>query len=459
MPVQKNVKPTKRKTPISRLDCVLEALITESLSGSPPETTSGSPYVITTYPHHDSVTMEDCSTVVGGESGPYSPSDEDPNMSQDNGVPVVEDDENDSTYGEGPLDTTKQLCKAAVRCKKLYGRRVQTFYQDGTYPFPNDRREQVRQNAFRRHITKYFAGGNSNGYSDGDSGGYTGYTDYSGYSDGDPDGCTDCSDGYSDGYSDSSEYSDGNNGGHSDGGHGLFFAPIELEGKRVLDIGTGTGIWARKVGKLYPGADVTGIDLSPIQLKNKPVNVQWVIDDLELDWLDDTLYDFMYCGYMGGSIKDWPRLIGQMYQCVKPGGWVEFHELSTDITSDDGMGRKPSKLIEVWKDASFKAGRILDPTPYMKDWIGEAGFTNVQQRDFWLPIGNWPDNPRNKEIGIGVKDYMSNGLQGTTAGLVRGVLGWSKEEAEVLNAEGRGFMNANARLRIRYVVICAQKSG
>lgn len=35
--------------------------------------------------------------------------------------------------------------------------------------------------------------------------------------------------------------------------------------KRVLDVGTGTGIWAIDFGDEHPDATVIGVDLSPIQ--------------------------------------------------------------------------------------------------------------------------------------------------------------------------------------------------
>lgn len=40
----------------------------------------------------------------------------------------------------------------------------------------------------------------------------------------------------------------------------------EGEPFRVLDLGTGTGIWAVDFGDLYPKAEVVGVDLSPIQV-------------------------------------------------------------------------------------------------------------------------------------------------------------------------------------------------
>jgi len=44
----------------------------------------------------------------------------------------------------------------------------------------------------------------------------------------------------------------------------LHLAPLDAP-QRILDIGTGTGIWAIDVADEYPMAEVIGTDLSPIQ--------------------------------------------------------------------------------------------------------------------------------------------------------------------------------------------------
>lgn len=44
----------------------------------------------------------------------------------------------------------------------------------------------------------------------------------------------------------------------------LFFAPLH-QPRRVLDVGTGTGIWAIDFADEYPECQVIGIDLSPGQ--------------------------------------------------------------------------------------------------------------------------------------------------------------------------------------------------
>jgi len=57
----------------------------------------------------------------------------------------------------------------------------------------------------------------------------------------------------------------------------LFYAPLdERSVKKVVDLGTGTGMWAIEIGELFPHATVTGTDLSPIQPYWVPPNVKFV---------------------------------------------------------------------------------------------------------------------------------------------------------------------------------------
>ncbi len=60
-------------------------------------------------------------------------------------------------------------------------------------------------------------------------------------------------------------------------GGALFKAPISTSPQRVLDIGTGTGIWALEFADEFPSAEVLGIDLSPIQ-------PQWYFTEPESHW-------------------------------------------------------------------------------------------------------------------------------------------------------------------------------
>ncbi|KAF4974360.1 hypothetical protein FZEAL_8725 [Fusarium zealandicum] len=220
----------------------------------------------------------------------------------------------------------------------------------------------------------------------------------------------------------------------------LFLAPIEPEGLNVLDIGTGTGIWAIQFGDEHPSATVVGNDLSPIQPGWVPPNVRFIIEDVEADWMEPVPYDYIHCRYMAGSIKDWPRLIRQAYANLKPGGWIELQETANTIYSEDNTLTPDNALVEMMdhlKSACDKIGRTMDPAPSFRRWTEEAGFASVREERFKLPIGPWPKDERLKEIGTLMGVNMREGVAGFTAVLFTEVLGWTHDEVELFNLRVR----------------------
>ena len=73
----------------------------------------------------------------------------------------------------------------------------------------------------------------------------------------------------------------------------LFLAPLENP-TTILDVGTGTGIWAMDCADDYPDAHVVGIDLSPIQPNYVPPNLQFEIFDLEEPWEMPERFDLVH---------------------------------------------------------------------------------------------------------------------------------------------------------------------
>lgn len=70
------------------------------------------------------------------------------------------------------------------------------------------------------------------------------------------------------------------------------------------------------MGDAYPGAVVTGIDLSPIQPDWCPPNVIFLLDDAEADGRlseDDSL-DYVHMRFMCMAIRNWPRMLRSAYK-------------------------------------------------------------------------------------------------------------------------------------------------
>ncbi|EME81232.1 uncharacterized protein MYCFIDRAFT_65808 [Pseudocercospora fijiensis CIRAD86] len=197
-----------------------------------------------------------------------------------------------------------------------------------------------------------------------------------------------------------------------------FLAPIAKDPSQILDIGTGTGIWAIEVADQHPHATVTGTDLSPIQPTWLPPNCHFEIDDYNLEWLDEAKFDFIHGRELLGTSPDWPAVYRQAFNALKPGGWYEQHEPSLFFRSD-AVDLKDDHPFPQWGqmmlDAGNKANMRFDIGDKIKGWMEEAGFINVtEHRMPWL-IGGWSKDEHQQQVGqwnqlrldLGVADFCS----------------------------------------------------
>ncbi len=69
------------------------------------------------------------------------------------------------------------------------------------------------------------------------------------------------------------------------------------------------------MGDEYPQADILGIDLSPIQPLWVPRNVQFLVDNVEEEWVQPAnSLDYIHSRQMAPSIRDWPTIFSEAYK-------------------------------------------------------------------------------------------------------------------------------------------------
>ncbi|KAL4944117.1 hypothetical protein BDV06DRAFT_116836 [Aspergillus oleicola] len=241
----------------------------------------------------------------------------------------------------------------------------------------------------------------------------------------------------------------------------LYLAPISDDPQKVLDVGTGTGIWAMEFADLHPSSLVIGTDLSPIQPSWVPPNVQFEVDDCTDEWLfGENVFDFIHVRALYGSVGDWDHFYEQALYALKPGAWFQQAEQSVVPKSDDGTTN--GTVFEEWGKVSQEAGDafgksllILDEA---KDRMIKAGFVDVVERRFKLPIGEWPSDPRLKRQGQFNRLVWFEGIEGWSMYLLTTVLKWSRAEVELYLARMRkGLRNPRIHAYQECTVVYGRK--
>ncbi|KAB8248064.1 S-adenosyl-L-methionine-dependent methyltransferase [Aspergillus flavus] len=220
----------------------------------------------------------------------------------------------------------------------------------------------------------------------------------------------------------------------------LYLAPIPEDVEQVLDIGTGTGIWAIDFADTHPAARVIGTDLSPIQPTWIPPNLHFEVDDCCDDWVyGKDSFDFIHVRGLYGCVADWDKFYKEALDHLKPNSYLEQVEVSVVPKSDDGSTN--NTVFEEWGRVSLQAGdafgktlRIVDEA---KEKMIKAGFVDVQEHRFKCPVGPWAKDPRLKVLGKYNRLQWEMGIEGWSMMLLTRFLNWTRQEVEVYLARMR----------------------
>lgn len=203
-----------------------------------------------------------------------------------------------------------------------------------------------------------------------------------------------------------------------DGGFTSTVLPSNIQ--NILDVGTGTGIWAIEMGDAFPSASIIGVDLSPIQPSWVPPNLQFELDDITKPWLwPENSFEFIHIRNMVGSIRDWSAVFSQALKCLKPGGMIEVSEIRTHFQCQDGTfeerGQACLKWEQTFHEIAAEMGIDFDPILKVPGWLEDVGFEHISVDTRKIPVGPWPKDPKLKEIG---RWYLSHMLYGGKCSLV-----------------------------------------
>ncbi|PHH87682.1 hypothetical protein CDD83_8539 [Cordyceps sp. RAO-2017] len=217
----------------------------------------------------------------------------------------------------------------------------------------------------------------------------------------------------------------------------LYFAPLSpsTPPRTILDVATGLGDWAIQMGDLFPTSQIVATDLSPIQPKQVPPNVNFYVEDSSDPWEYSQRFDYIHTRATAGCWSSFEKQVAQQaFDTLEPGGWFESQEIDSQVACDDGT-LDPQGPLARWfqelADAGEKCDRPFVLGATLKEVFERVGFVDVQQRIFKIPTNGWAREDRMKELGRMWEKNILAGLSGFSFRPFNRVYGRSPAQIEV----------------------------
>ncbi|KAI1329044.1 S-adenosyl-L-methionine-dependent methyltransferase [Xylariaceae sp. FL0255] len=218
----------------------------------------------------------------------------------------------------------------------------------------------------------------------------------------------------------------------------LNLCPLPEGPMRVLDIATGTGIWAIEFATQYPESQVIGTDLSPIQPHYLPDNCRFEIDDAEDEWTYTEPFTFIHGRALLSCFDDPEKVVRQAYENLEPGGFLEFQDAFFPM---DWVGEPPTKTaLYRWNclmsEGVKNLGRSWSNVVYYPRYFEAAGFENISEKRFFWPTSPWAKGKYFKTVAMYFQEDLLSGMEGISMKVLTAA-GMSIEEISALCEEVR----------------------
>ncbi|KAH7155508.1 methyl transferase [Dactylonectria estremocensis] len=191
-------------------------------------------------------------------------------------------------------------------------------------------------------------------------------------------------------------------------GNKPFRSPIVRPAPKVMDLGTGTGIWGINVAEeCFTESQIMAVDLNQIQPELIPIGVIAQQFDIEQPTWGPLLTncDLIHVRMMLGSLKTntWPHTYRKILDHLAPGiGHMEHVEIDWTPRWDDD--KRPTKsAFEEWATLFYSGMDMFDRSARVNSnerylMMEAAGFTDIKEEVIRAYVCPWSEDRTEREL-------------------------------------------------------------
>ncbi|KAJ7219561.1 S-adenosyl-L-methionine-dependent methyltransferase [Mycena pura] len=215
-------------------------------------------------------------------------------------------------------------------------------------------------------------------------------------------------------------------------GNRILFAPVELdENDKVLDVGTGPGLWVLDLAaSVDSSTQMIGVDIETrLFPASPPKNIQFRVEsvtNLPAEWSNTFSLVHQRLLVVALQVPQWPTALSEIYRVLRPNGWVQIAE-STPWHDDIEYPAWPclAKLAALYRAVARSRNLYVDCAYDMPKMLEAAGFIDVRSESRMQCMGKWAG-----ENGAA--------MHSNHVGVLRGI------KTPVLQAGGYGLVSSEA---------------
>ena len=161
----------------------------------------------------------------------------------------------------------------------------------------------------------------------------------------------------------------------------------------ITDIGCGNGIWAIEVAEKYPSAEVIGINISDAQFPPQcvsPRNCLFRRFDIMNPVAEEYVsrLDVVNIRLLGGPLaeRDFSPILENILQMLKPGGWVQWLDISSPPVG--AYGTEKLEVKPAWRQPAAITSQlptIIESVEWLSKlppFLKRRGFIQIETYDY-----------------------------------------------------------------------------